>query len=209
MELSLDRPSCCTDSKVVFYWITSTNKEWKQFVQKHGNEIRKLLPVQCWKHCQGQDNPANIPSRGMSSADLMMGPSWLNGPNWLYESQGDELESQDPSVPYECSSEMKGTQQTHNLLSGESNSCNGIFNCEICSSLRKLLRVMGYVFKFIQTLRSRIKNPDGLINCELTADDLTKSLTYWVKISQQSLWYYSVYIHVVQSGQFIQKQYPI
>ena len=78
---------------------------------------------------------------------------------------------------------MKGTQETHNLLSSESNSCNGIFNCEICSSLRKLLRVTGYVFKFIQTLRSRIKNPDGLINCELTADDMAKSLTYWVKIS--------------------------
>ena len=36
MELSLDRPmrpSCYTDSKIVYYWITSTNKEWKQSVQ--------------------------------------------------------------------------------------------------------------------------------------------------------------------------------
>ena len=129
------------------------------------NEIRKLLPVECWKHCPGQDNPANITSRGVSPADLMMEPSWLNHLNWLYESQGDdELESQDPSVPEECLTEMKGTQDTHNLLSSESNSCNGIFNCEICSSLRKLLRVTGYVFKFIQTLRSRIKKPNGLIN---------------------------------------------
>ena len=123
----------------------------------------------------------------MSPADLMIKPSWLNGPNWLSKFQGDELESQDLSVPEECLSEMKGTQETHNQLSSESNSCNCIFNYEIYSSLRKLLRVTGYVFKFIQILRARIKNPDGLINCELTADDQTKSLTYWIKISQQSL----------------------
>ena len=96
----------------------------------------------------------------MSPTGLIMEPSWLNGPNWLYESQGDELESQDPSVPEECLSEMKAIQETHNLLSSESNSFNDVFNCEICSSLRKLLRVTGYVFKFIQTLMSRIKNPD-------------------------------------------------
>ena len=34
LELSLERPSCYINSKVVFYWIISTNKEWKQFVQK-------------------------------------------------------------------------------------------------------------------------------------------------------------------------------
>ena len=67
----------------------------------------------------------------MSPADQMMEPSWLNGPNWLYESQGDELESQDLSGPDKCLSEIKGTQDTHNLLSSESNSCNGIFNYEI------------------------------------------------------------------------------
>ena len=79
-----------------------------------------------FKHCPGRDNPANIPSRGMSPTDLMMEPSWLNGPNWLYKSQGDELESQDPSVPEECLSEMKGTQDTHNLLTSAPSSCKGI-----------------------------------------------------------------------------------
>lgn len=45
-ELSLRRMSYFTDSKTVLHWITSTNKEWRQFVQNRVNQIRSLVPVE-------------------------------------------------------------------------------------------------------------------------------------------------------------------
>ena len=62
---------------MVFYWLTLVNTEWKQFVQNRVNAIKKLIPVESWRHCPGHDNPADLPSRGMSSLQLLKEPSWL------------------------------------------------------------------------------------------------------------------------------------
>ena len=47
-QLPLSQPRCFTDSMVTFYWIQGVEKEWKLFVQNRVNEIRKLVPVDCW-----------------------------------------------------------------------------------------------------------------------------------------------------------------
>ncbi len=56
-ELPLAQPICFTDSKVALFWIQGIDKDWKPFVQNRVLEIRKLLPVDCWRHCPGKDNP--------------------------------------------------------------------------------------------------------------------------------------------------------
>ncbi|KAL5518068.1 hypothetical protein EMCRGX_G003741 [Ephydatia muelleri] len=38
-ELTLDDPSCFTDSKVTLYWIQGQTKEWKQFVQNRKSQV--------------------------------------------------------------------------------------------------------------------------------------------------------------------------
>ena len=45
-------------------------KEWKQFVQNRMLEIRELVPAASWRHCHGSQNPADIPSSGVSPAEL-------------------------------------------------------------------------------------------------------------------------------------------
>ena len=52
-EIKINKLVGWTDSKVAWYWITQSAKEWKQFVQHRVNEIRKLVPADCWKHCPG------------------------------------------------------------------------------------------------------------------------------------------------------------
>ena len=61
---------CYTDSKVALHWIRGADKEWKQYVQNRTTEIRTLLPEAVWSHCAGKENPADLPSRGMSLAQL-------------------------------------------------------------------------------------------------------------------------------------------
>ena len=64
--LSLEEPQCFTDSQVALYWIKGIRREWKPFVQHRVDEIRKLIPAECWEHCAGKSNPADIPSRGLT-----------------------------------------------------------------------------------------------------------------------------------------------
>ena len=83
--LTLQAPRCFTDSQISLCWIKGTEKEWKPFVQNRANEIRKLVPVDCWDHCSGKSNPADVPSRGLSPAELSASDLWRHGPSWLHE----------------------------------------------------------------------------------------------------------------------------
>ena len=76
-RLTIDSTICYTDSKVTSFWIKGVEKDWKQFVWNRTIEIRTLLPDATWKHCAGKDNPAELPSRGVSLAQLIY--IWNNG----------------------------------------------------------------------------------------------------------------------------------
>ena len=65
-DMQLSSLACFTDSKVALYWIRGLEKEWKPFVQNQVNEIRKLVSTEYWHHCPGRENPADIPSRGVT-----------------------------------------------------------------------------------------------------------------------------------------------
>ena len=62
-------------------------------------ETRKLVPPDCWHHCPGTTNPADVPSRGLSSTDVKGEMVfWLEGPMWLKEEQIPESED-DQKLP--------------------------------------------------------------------------------------------------------------
>ena len=69
-EVELEDIRCYTDSQVALFWISGTDKEWKQFVMNRVIEIQSLVPPSCWRYCPGTQNPANIPSRGVSSQEF-------------------------------------------------------------------------------------------------------------------------------------------
>ena len=75
-DLSLEPPTSYTDSKVSLYWILGVDRVWKQFVQRRVTEIRTLLPSSSWRHCPGVDNPADLPSRGLSPIELACSELW-------------------------------------------------------------------------------------------------------------------------------------
>ena len=182
-NLIFDQPTCYTDSKVALYWIIGYAKEWKQFVQNRVSEIRGLVPTDCWQHCPGTDNPADIPSRGLSPIELFVSKLWHCGPDWL---QGTTLKS--PSemkeMPSECLAEMKvGDKKTHTLLTGEVACLDKVIRCKEHSSLSRLTSVTSYVIKFVRALKRAIsRSPDAL-----NVEELPTAEVLWIRESQRQL----------------------
>ena len=84
------------------------------------NAICTLVAPHHGKHCPGKENPADIPSRGMSADHLADTPLWLNGPDWLLH--GGLMEEPDLTVsaPEECKCEMKKKDAVHLLADTQS-----------------------------------------------------------------------------------------
>ena len=108
-EMKIDKLFCWTDSKIAWYWIVQSQKEWKPFVQHRVDEIRKLVPEECWNHCPGADNPADLLSRGMDCRELETSVLWWNGPKWLTSFEGLEnrKEMAEEPVPEACLVKMR------------------------------------------------------------------------------------------------------
>ena len=104
--LELRETICFTDSRVSLCWIGGMDREWKQFVENRVVTIRQLVPAQQWRHCPGADNPADVPSRGMSPLELAKNPIWLQGPEWLSK-QLEPTAKEHAEIPRECLMEEK------------------------------------------------------------------------------------------------------
>lgn len=188
-ELELSSPICCTDSRVAHYWIIGHGKEWKQFVQNQVKEIRRLVPAECWRHCPGKDNPADLPSRGLPLLELLQNRLWREGPDWLAKARHIGSDSGD-AMPTECATEMKSSskQPTPILLTtAEETGVSQIIDCSNYSSITKLLRVTACVFKFLYILRQRIRRDNPPLSPEIQPEDIDSALLFWIKESQRCL----------------------
>ncbi|UYV82355.1 hypothetical protein LAZ67_21001776 [Cordylochernes scorpioides] len=86
--LGVDYPTYIwSDSSTAITWITRA-QTWNTFVKKRVTEIRNLTDVKSWVHISGDENPADLPSRGCSAARYLKS-EWWKGPHWLYEDPGD------------------------------------------------------------------------------------------------------------------------
>ena len=50
-------------------------------------EISEAIPIACWLHVKGVDNPADCVSRGTFPAELVGHDVWRKEPDWLRETE--------------------------------------------------------------------------------------------------------------------------
>ena len=184
--LSLSQPRCFTDSMVALYWILGVEKQWKPFVQNRVKEIRKFLPLNCWSHCSGKNNPADIPSRGLTPLELSVNMLWRHGPSWIDTA---ECDTQEFTMPEECVTEMKAKDkcEVHSLLTTDVPMGLGqIMKCENFSTFSRLCRVTAYVLRFVKAMKSRIQSsitdvPSAL---SLGVTEISEAERLWIIESQ-------------------------
>ncbi len=68
--LTVDRMIYWTDSENVYYWVRNQSREFKPFVANRIGEIQRTTSPEQWHHVPGTMNPADLPTRGLSAADL-------------------------------------------------------------------------------------------------------------------------------------------
>ena len=174
-------PMCFTDSQVTLFWIRGIDKDWKPFVQNRVGEIRQLVPAECWSHCPGKDNPADIPSRGLSPIELSLSKLWRNGPEWLKTELECRSLEPDTNIPEQCMVELKMGNQPdaqHSLLTQQIWGIGCVIDSERFSTAHKLYQVTAYVLKFIHLLKKQVTSP------ELTQQDLGHAEELWIRESQ-------------------------
>ena len=177
--------ACFTDSKVALFWVQGVTKEWKQFVHNRVTEIRQLVPAANWSHCPGKDNPADLPSRGISPRELQSNQSWIHGPQWLPK-MSLKQQSEEMDMPEECATELKGKDSHSLAVSTAIPTIGAVMDCQRFSKLQRLLRVTVYVQKFVLSFKSLTRH-DYVVNWTVTAQDMNEAEMAWVADCQQHL----------------------
>ena len=130
------------------------------------SEIRKLLNPDCWIHCADRDNPADIPSRGVTPKEMATSKLWMNG-----------VLCDSPLSPMpECQTEMWASDPEKTIWLLTTTGLPSIGQLMKCADFSSLHHVTSKVLRFCQLLLSKIRKEVPAPS----SDDLTKAETLWI-----------------------------
>lgn len=163
-----------SDSRVTLGWIRSDPNRWKPFVSNRVNEILSHTAPSQWRHCPGEDNPADFLSRGLPADMLGVTDTWWNGPSWLVEEPA--LWPQEV-MPNEISLPEARKLIPEVLLIDVRES---LLDPSRFGSYWKVLHIMAWVLRFVQMTRGKKQYPSYL-----TAEEIDAAQVYWIHRVQE------------------------
>ena len=178
------------DSKTALQWIINGDEvKYKQFVQNRIIQIRSITGEKPWNHVPGCENPADLPTRGISPKELNCSEIWSKGPKWLSEDEKfwPKLKLKAEEV-IDHVDELKVTFRKNEALTLKIESENEagidqIIDEQKYSDYNKLIRISAYVNRFVNNAKKgTIKIKFDLKKCEIT-----KAEEYWIKVLQLRL----------------------
>ncbi|XP_055527173.1 uncharacterized protein LOC129719790 [Wyeomyia smithii] len=72
-----------SDSTIVLHWLFASPSTWLTFIANRVAEIQEITENCTWNHVPGEQNPADLISRGVHLSELIDSSLWWNGPPWL------------------------------------------------------------------------------------------------------------------------------
>ena len=175
------------DSLTTLCWIRN-NEPWKQFIRNRVEEILKVSSRNQWRFCPGVINPADLPSRRTRGRDLPGNLLWWEGPKFLklsFSEWPSEISTGNAEADAYQEIVKNPPQFTFALLAKEgSGKLSNVVDFGKYSSKGKLLRVVGWCFRFINNCKEKVKVTES----ELKSSEIAHSE--------------KVVIHSVQSESF-------
>ena len=165
--LNVDQKSIIfwTDSMNVLWWIRKPSRGFKPFVANRIGEIQSLTNPQQWRHVSTKENPADLPTRGTSVANLKNNALWWNGSEFLKCHEKDWIKVK-IEVNQETLSEVRkqariqiNTENEEDLtLLATTHETSWRLQPERYSSWNRLVRVRAWVQRFIENCTRKIED---------------------------------------------------
>ena len=168
--VSIEEIYCWSDSTTTLHWIKGVERQYKQFVENRVTEVRSKVSPEFWSFCSGLENPADIPTRGLSAKALLRSSLWWIGPVWLQQSKENwlifKVSRSEPPEEYLAEVRASSKKKDHHentsgsavLLaeSGKSlSSLSMIVDEESYSDFARLIRVTALVVRFVNNLKTK------------------------------------------------------
>ncbi|MBM6549429.1 hypothetical protein, partial [Streptococcus dysgalactiae] len=170
LELEIEATYFWTDSKIVLHYLRNETSRFETFVANRVARILDVTQASQWGHVGGNENPADLASRGMTFEDKDVN-LWFNGPPFL--KGANRLIQQEPcfNVVPESELSMK-TSARVNLTVGESTGC--VFTR--FSSWTKLVKCIVWLTRFKgNRVNSSVKmGPIKVDELRAASDDIVK-----------------------------------
>ncbi|XP_043203579.1 uncharacterized protein LOC122371370 [Amphibalanus amphitrite] len=203
LSIQPDSVHLWTDSAVALAWIRSNPQRWGAFVSNRVVELQQKFAPECWRHCPGQSNPADLPSRGVS-VKKMQEDLWQRGPAWLELPEEGWPRQDRICEPPECLKEEKKSKTAPVLVTHQTHpdgSCRlkNVIDVSRFSTLDKLHRVTAWVLRW-KAIRPGQTREHG----DLTVEELRRAENIWLKELQMES--YAAELARLQKGEEISKQ---
>ena len=138
-----------SDNTTVLAWLNSSPHLWQSFVAHRIAHIQTSLPSAHWHHIEGEINPADPASRGISCSELINSSLWWHGPDFLSISSNPYPVDSPVFDSSQCPERRKVIHQVHRMYHSE---WEVILNY---SSLSKLRRIIAWCIRFIGKFKCR------------------------------------------------------
>jgi hypothetical protein len=165
-----------TDSTIVLSWLSGEPTQWKVFVANRVSEIQSQTDSDRWYHVKGEENPADIRSRGLLPSQLRNSKLWFHGPSWLHSH---------PDT-WRCN-HISNYARSENIPEVKTNAF--VTQCELnleilrrFSTFPKLQRVIGYCKRFISNCR-KVK-AERIAGNRLSPQEISASTNTILKLVQ-------------------------
>ena len=143
------------------------------------NQIRGLTNIENWRHCPGELNPADLPTRGVSGKQLVDNELWWQGPTFLKDDilltstseKSLEIEIDEVKRIVEKELARSPPEVTHSLLNKVKSASNFIDFGRFSTKL-KLVRATAFVFRFVHNLKCLKRKKGVPREHELEAQEL-------------------------------------
>ena len=137
-----------SDSTIALHWTLTPPPKLKTFVSNRVAEIQESTNPHEWKHVPTQDNPADLSSRGFMPKEFLIDHIWQHGPHWLSKDEGSwpKMAIQPAEIP-----EIRKSPPSQISVTLASFRADLL---ERFSSMRKIIRVIAYCFRFAHNTKS-------------------------------------------------------
>lgn len=177
LSIPLDKCYGWTDSSIVLSWLNHAPETLRTYEANRVTVILELLSRGQWRHVRSEDNPADLPSRGALTSEIVNSQLWWHGPSWLTLSP-----EHWPVTKLTFKSTGEGLKTSLVALATPATPTEWTFWRRF-SDFGKLVRITAYCLKFIHACRRLTENMQSGVT--LTTNEIGAARIFVMKRSQQ------------------------